>query len=81
LNAILWEYCATGIYQKDFIWYVNGHINAMFSGKKPVYFEDGMSFPRRSKYYDGDKWVIGKSLTEYSKGKKTISHFHDIKTT
>lgn len=58
LNAILWEYCATGIYQNDFTWYVNGRNDAMFSGKAPVYFEDGMEFPRKVKHWDGDAWIV-----------------------
>jgi hypothetical protein len=41
LNAILWEYCATGIYQKDFTWYLTG-------GPRILYVEDGMGIPRRN---------------------------------
>jgi hypothetical protein len=50
LNAILWEYCATGIYQKDFTWYL--------TYEPPRYVKDGMLIPRRSKRWDGNTWVI-----------------------
>jgi hypothetical protein len=48
LNAILWEYCATAIHQKDYTWYVMGG----------AHVEDGMSIPRRNKRWNGDIWEI-----------------------
>ena len=58
LNAILWTYCATGIYQKDFTWYLNGRVDARYAGKAPVYVEDGMSIPRKNKSWYRDKLIV-----------------------
>lgn len=46
LNAILREYCNTGIYQRDYTWYLQGSRDALFTGRKNPEVIDGMAIPR-----------------------------------
>jgi hypothetical protein len=57
LNAILWEYCATHIYQHDFTWYLLGSDDAL-NRADSVDVIDGMSIPRRNKRWNGDAWEV-----------------------
>ncbi len=58
LNAILWAYCATGIYRHKGAWFLNGYADTRYAGRPVVKVVDGMSIPRKHKRWDGDKWIV-----------------------